>query len=74
MLEDKSMKKARAPESKKAKTRVDTHVGPSVTSKKFVTKIKHLKKRHVQTHDSNSNVDVECVAFIESGGWSEDKV
>lgn len=61
MLEDKSEKKDKALESKKVETKVNTHIGPSVetsvTRKKSVTKIKSLKKIHVQTHDSDSNAD-----------------
>lgn len=68
-LEGKYGKKARALESKKKETEVETHVrllvGASMAGKKYVTKMKSLKKKHVHTHDFDSDVDEDCVTFIE---------
>lgn len=33
-----------------------------------------MKKRHVQTHDSESYADEDWVSFIGSGGWSGEQV
>lgn len=73
ILDDKFGKKARALESKKKdmdknESKVVIHAGTSagafVTGKKFVIKMKSLKNRHVQTHDSDSDVGGDCVTFI----------
>lgn len=44
-------------------------VGASLVGKKFVTKIKVLKKLHVQSNESDSEVDEDYVTFLDSGGW-----
>ena len=49
-------------------------VRESITSKSYVTKMKVLKKRLVQTHDSDSESGEDFVTFLESGGWSSDVV
>lgn len=77
MQKDKSGKKDMAPELKmkdleKNESMVGTHVGAFVSGKKYVTKMKSLKKILVQTHDSYSYANEHWVTFIESGGWSGD--
>lgn len=49
-----------------------THVGPSVGES--VTKMKSLSKKFMQKHDSNSNVNENWVTFINSRGWTGDKI
>lgn len=77
MLEDKSGKKAIAPESKKVdleknETKVETHAGPSVgasmTGKKYMSKMKSLKRKHVEASDSDSDADEDWVTFLSLGG------
>lgn len=41
----------------KAETHVEPSVGISVTRKKFVTKMKPLKRKHVQSSDYDSYID-----------------
>ncbi|KAI5397578.1 hypothetical protein KIW84_063409 [Lathyrus oleraceus] len=91
MLEDKSGKNTRALESKKKdmennEFKMGTHVGPSVgvsvTRKKFVTKMKSLKKRHLDLgpgHGCNSATDATFFVFLSdftdsgTGSLSESK-
>lgn len=82
MMEDKYGKKDRAQESKKKdleknESKVGTYGGSSarafVTGKKYVIKMKYLKNKLVQTHDSDSDVDGDWVTLIKSGGWSGDQ-
>lgn len=51
---------------------VEPHIGPSVgaplTWKKYVTKTKSLKRKLVQTSDSDSDVDEDWVNFLALGG------
>lgn len=43
------------------------------SSKKFVTKMKVLKKRPIQSHEYNLEADEDCVTFLELGGCQEIK-
>lgn len=61
IMEDMFGKKDRAQKSKKAETKVETHVKPFVrayvSEKKFITKAKSLMKRYAQTLDSDSDAE-----------------
>lgn len=81
MLEVKkaTIKKSRVPESKKVEvekneTKVEPHVEPyvgtSVTGKIYVTKMKSLKRKHVQSNDSDPNADEDWVSRLSSRIWS----
>ena len=72
-------RKSRVPKSKnveveKNETKVEPHVEPyvgtSVTRKKYVTKMKSLKRKHVQSNDSDSNADEDWVSRLSSRSWS----
>lgn len=63
---------SRIPKRKKVETKfepyVGTSVGKSMTGKKSVTKMKSLRRKHVQASDFDSDVDEDWVRFLESGG------
>lgn len=49
-------------------------VGAFMTGKKYVTKMKSLKKSYVKKHDSNSDADEDWLTFMNSRGWTEDQI
>lgn len=68
--EDKFDKKDKAPKS----SQVGSSVEVFVSGKTYETKMKSLKKRHVQSHDYNSDVNEDWVTFLKSVGWTRDEV
>lgn len=44
-------------------------LGEFLVGKKFVTKVKAVKKRHAQKHDSNSKLMKKWVTYINFRGW-----
>lgn len=73
MEEDKSRKNIRVLESRLADgSKLENHVRSSarasVTEKNSLTKMNSLKKRHVQTHYFDFEVNEDCVTFIDSNG------
>lgn len=49
-------------------------VGEFTAGKKYVTKMKVLKKQPIKTRVSDLEVDEYYVTFLESGGWSSELV
>lgn len=65
-------RKSRVPESKEAEfVKIDTNVGPyvrtSMNGKKFMAKMKSLKKKPMHTSYYDSDVDEYWVIFISLG-------
>lgn len=51
------------------KTHTRTSGGTTVTGNKSVTKMKSLKKRIIQAHDSDSEADEYWVTYMNCRGW-----
>lgn len=52
------------------KKKVGPHVRPSMTGKKFGTKMKSFKRKLIQPSYSDSDADEGWVSWLSSGGWS----
>lgn len=47
----------------------ESFVKSSISGKEYVSKKKVVKKRHAQKHDSDSEVDVDWIAYKNYRGW-----